>query len=715
LLCFFIAGGIGRAQMPPFFNVRDYGAAGDGTNIDSPAINAAIVAAGAAGGGTVTFPPGNYISLSIHLTNNVTLYLSNNAVVLAAATNGFDPAEANAYSQYQDYGHSHFHDSLIWGENLTNIGFAGSGTISGGGNLVSGNPGTGQADKAITLVMCSDVTITGIMITAAGHFAILADACTNLVVSGAQILNAYANQHRDAFNLIDSSDAVVSNCVIQGSDDAMVLKSDYALGRKIGGHDIHISNCQILSTENNATQFGSETVGDFSDVTWSNLQLTAAGKAGIGITSQDGSVIDGVTYDHITMSNCACPIFLKLDYRTTDTPAPSVGRIRNISINNVTAVHSAFYNRTNTSTINGYFNTNDLTMTPIENITFNNVNVSNIGKNPATAVTNDPVENQDWQPQNFGRWPSYGWYLRYADNVSFSNCQVHFDNNDDRPAVVADTVSNVLFADFAADVGQNNTNYDLSFLDALDCDTTNAIATTNAPVPGADLRISRGSHTNTPPPVIAFEAENLPYITNGAPAVLQNDADTSGGHWLALEATGPNQWIQYTLTNIPAGTYNLQMSYKAHPDRGVLSFELDGVLWPDTLDQYANPPAYPVRDWGLVTFTNAGNHNILLTCVGKNPAATGYWLSVDRFILSPVNPPVIGAITLSGSNVALSGAGGVSGAYYYVLASTNLSLPLSQWTSIATNAFDSDGSFNFTNVADLGGWQRFFLLKLESR
>jgi hypothetical protein len=196
---------------------------------------------------------------------------------------------------------------------------------------------------------------------------------------------------------------------------------------------------------------------------------------------------------------------------------------------------------------------------------------------------------------------------------------------------------------------------------------------------------------------------------------LQNDANTSGGHWLALEATGINQWIQYTLTNIPAGTYDLQMSYKAHPDRGMLSFALDGVLWPNTLDQYANPPAYPTKDWGIVTFTNPGNHNVLLTCVGKNPAATGYWLSVDRFILSPVNPPDISAITLSGSSVALSGVGGVPGAYYCVLASTNLSLPPGQWMPIATNSFDSDGSFNFTNVACLDGPQHFYLLKLEAR
>ncbi|HEV2456426.1 MAG TPA: glycosyl hydrolase family 28-related protein, partial [Verrucomicrobiae bacterium] len=120
---------ISSAQTSPIFNVMNYGATGNGTTLDSPAINAAIAAAGTAGGGTVTFPPGTYLCGSIHLTNcpaDLTLYLSNNAVIWASATN-IDQHESSPYAGYQDDGHTWFQDALIWGEYLNHFTIAGPG------------------------------------------------------------------------------------------------------------------------------------------------------------------------------------------------------------------------------------------------------------------------------------------------------------------------------------------------------------------------------------------------------------------------------------------------------------------------------------------------------------------------------------------------------------------------------------------------------------
>jgi hypothetical protein len=127
----------------PVFNVLSYGAAGNGVANDAPAINVAIAAASATGG-IVEFPAGTYLAGgSIHMLSHVTLQLDAGSTIAAAAT-GFDPPEPNAYSQYQDFGHSHFHDAVIWGEDLSDVGFTGSGTITGAGHLIAGTPNPGR-------------------------------------------------------------------------------------------------------------------------------------------------------------------------------------------------------------------------------------------------------------------------------------------------------------------------------------------------------------------------------------------------------------------------------------------------------------------------------------------------------------------------------------------------------------------------------------------
>ena len=126
-----------------FFNVRAYGAIGDGKTVDSPAINRAIDAAASAGGGMVLFPAGIYLCFSIRLKSNVHLHLEQGATILAADSpkpgettgyNGgtYDAAEPNdPWEPYQDYGHNHWHNSLLWGEDLHDISITGPGLIYG--------------------------------------------------------------------------------------------------------------------------------------------------------------------------------------------------------------------------------------------------------------------------------------------------------------------------------------------------------------------------------------------------------------------------------------------------------------------------------------------------------------------------------------------------------------------------------------------------------
>ena len=112
-----------------------------------PAINRAIEAAEASGGGTVYFAAGQYLCYSIRLKSNVALHLDQGAVIIAAdplpegQAGGYDePEPAQPWEAYQDYGHNHWHNSLIWGEDLHDISIYGPGRIWGRGLTRSNGP-----------------------------------------------------------------------------------------------------------------------------------------------------------------------------------------------------------------------------------------------------------------------------------------------------------------------------------------------------------------------------------------------------------------------------------------------------------------------------------------------------------------------------------------------------------------------------------------------
>jgi polygalacturonase len=142
LLIFGMMGGCQAAN--GVFEVRNFGAHGDGNHLDTPAVNDAIIAAAKAGGGIIHFSAGTYLCYSIHLQSNITLYLDYGATIRAAGTTDkgeYDPPEPFPFAdQYQDFGHTHWHNSLIWGENLENVAILGPGMINGKDALNRGSP-----------------------------------------------------------------------------------------------------------------------------------------------------------------------------------------------------------------------------------------------------------------------------------------------------------------------------------------------------------------------------------------------------------------------------------------------------------------------------------------------------------------------------------------------------------------------------------------------
>ena len=375
------------AAQRPVFNVMDYGAAGNGTTNDTPAINQAITAANAAGGGIVEFPAGSYLAGgSIHMLSNVTLDLEAGSTILGAAT-GYDPPEPNPYDQYQDFGHSHFHDAMIWGEDLSNIGFIGSGTIDGNGHLVSGTPQTGQADKIISLAVCHGLTVSGITLKNGGHFAMLIDDCDHVTSNHLTISTA---NYRDGWNVIDTRDVKITNINVSSNDDALVFKSDWALGQTFSSGNVVVDHAILSSKCCNALMFGSETCGNFTNYHFSNITVTDAGKSGLGMVSEDGANISDVYYDNITMSGTQSPIMEKIGTRLRCGGTPTVGSIRDIHYTNITGTDAGAYSPTLWGQP-GH---------PVSGITFTNVHLTLPGGHAAMDPNTVPTDNGDYNPNS---------------------------------------------------------------------------------------------------------------------------------------------------------------------------------------------------------------------------------------------------------------------------------------------------------------------------
>jgi len=439
--------GAAPAAAAAVFNVKDYGAKGNGSANDSAAIDNAITAANKAGAGIVEFPSGTYKSQNtIHMKSNVTLQLDSGSTILGASAKGYDKAESNANDKYQDYGHSHFHDAMIYGDGLTNIGFTGSGTIDGGGNLITGNPGSGQADKIISLTRCTGLTLSGITLKRGGHFAALINGCDHVV---SDHLTIATSGDRDGWNIISTSDVAITNITDAANDDALVFKSDWALGKTINSAHVTVTNAHLSAKCCNALMFGSETCGNFSDYQFNQIAITGAGKSGLGIVSMDGADISDVHYSDVTMSGVHSPIMEKIGSRKRCGGSPGVGHISDVTYSNVTGTS---VNSTNfTATLWGNSSSNN-----ISNVTFDGVNLTVPGGS-GTVSTGVPSNSAtDYNPNSIGTRPAYGWYIHNASGISFTNSSVKFSSNDKRPAVIANAGSNISFNGFTAQSGSGS-------------------------------------------------------------------------------------------------------------------------------------------------------------------------------------------------------------------------------------------------------------------
>jgi polygalacturonase len=442
------------------YGVCHFGATGDGHTLDTAAINRAIIAANAAGGGMVWFPAGTYLSTSIRLKSNVTLYLGPGAVIEAASETvaPYDPREFNASTKYQDQGHSHWHDSLIWGENLENVSITGPGLIYGKG-LYSGHENNtykdtppGSGNKAIALVNCHNVILRDFGILHGGWFGILATGVNNLTIDNLRI-----DTNRDGMDIDCCRNVRIVNCSVNSPwDDGICLKSSYALNRLQATENVTINNCFVTGGLVEGTlidgtfersppnvwrtgriKLGTESNGGFKNIAIANCVFDDS--RGLAIESVDGGDIEDVTINNLIMRHVAnAPIFIRLGSRLRGPDHPPVGVIRRINISDMVVSDASQNLSSIISGIPGH---------PVENVHISNVQIVQRGGGTAKDAALQPPEKPANYPEPamFGTMPAYGFYIRHARGVELDNVQATTEREDMRPAFVLDDVIGVNF------------------------------------------------------------------------------------------------------------------------------------------------------------------------------------------------------------------------------------------------------------------------------
>jgi len=407
------------------FNVTEYGALGDGQTKDTYAIQKAIDTCSAAGGGTVYFPAGKYISGSIRLRSYVTLQLDSGATISASTDElDFDPHEKLNYKTDSDRETTYFHYSLIWGEDVRNVAILGQGRIDG-------NRETRGGPKPIAVKRGRFITIRDIQIVDAPNYCISLLGCDYVNIDGVTIVRA----HCDGIDPDCCHHVRISNCHIESWDDAIVLKSSYALGERRATENVTVMNC-ILSTSCNAFKMGTESGGGFKHVTVSNCVMVSPEDArptisGIALESVDGAEVDGILISNISMCNVRTPIFLRLGNRGRDMETPVPGSMRNITIGNIEATGASL-----ACSITG------LVGHPIRNVTLDNLRIQYAGGGKRELVEKTVPELPKKYPEAtmFGELPAYGLYCRHVENLSLRQVQMRCSHIDERPALVCDDI-----------------------------------------------------------------------------------------------------------------------------------------------------------------------------------------------------------------------------------------------------------------------------------
>ena len=357
--------------------------------------------------------------------------------------------------------HSHFRNSLIWGEGLENVSILGSGRIWGKGLVRSQRapqPGQRQVgNKSLVLKQCRNVVLRDFSILMGGWFGILATGVDNMTISNLKI-----DTNRDGMDIISCRNVRISDCTVNSPfDDGICLKSDYSLGFARATENVTITNCQVSGYDNGTLldgtfkrehvyanaganagptgriKFGTESNGGFKNITISNSVFDYC--RGLALETVDGGLLEDVTISNVTMRDIVnSPIFLRLGSRLRAPEGTPTGQLRRININNFVVYNADPRYSSIISGVPGH---------DIEDVKLSNIRIYYAGGGTKEQAALNPKEEEKTypEPKMFGEMPAYGFFVRHVKGIEFNDVEVSYLKEDLRPPFRLENVKDVEF------------------------------------------------------------------------------------------------------------------------------------------------------------------------------------------------------------------------------------------------------------------------------
>jgi len=453
------------AELPPdpvIFNIKTYGAVGDGVALDTESIQKTIDACHAEGGGIVLIPAGDFQVGTIRLKSNVTLSLDHGASLLGSTnladypTEGLsDPREGGPHC-------------LIYAKNADNITIEGLGVIDGRGTHEnfprnrSGGRNRGIRPRLLRMENCNELTFSGVTYKRPAFWGLHLIDCKDIHFSGVTVRFRNNNFNNDGLDLDGCENVLIENCDIDSGDDAICLKSSLHPCK-----NIVVRRCKV-SSNTAPLKFGTSSYGGFIDVSVTNCYFYNSPMGAIKLQLVDGGRLENVRISRIVMKDVGNPIFIRLGdrgrtyTRGTGQKVP-VGTLKNIHISDVVAevtiedrqeAARATYKNLKVDTRPDITDAEKSKAGPImitgipghrvENVVLENIRISFPGGGTKEDANRTVPEDEDRYPEQyfFGVLPSWGLYLRHVDGISLKDVVINTRMEDHRAPAVLDDVLN---------------------------------------------------------------------------------------------------------------------------------------------------------------------------------------------------------------------------------------------------------------------------------